>query len=246
MNRDQEPIDRRGLRRQDRARGLELARELGIDGRKALLSFCADKQKEASARGIACLALGFFRYKPAVPLLLELANDHDLSLVVNATRALEMIADQRAISRMLALAKEATRVEVRNRAIDVLGALGDQRAEETLVGILNNSAEAESTRCCAAEAIVGLRQPSEATIASLLGILKEPSPLLRWTALNTLGITCDQSTIPAIKAYLADKEIVPQLPATTTVASAARNALRNLRVCALPSSWRTRRLRRRG
>jgi HEAT repeat protein len=61
--------------------------------------------------------------------------------------------------------------------------------------------------------------------------LKESSALLRWAALNTLGILGDRSPIPAIQACLSDMEIVPDLPEVTTVASAAENALKNLKAC---------------
>jgi HEAT repeat protein len=162
MNREQEQINDEALRnRRRRERGLEFAKELGVDDEEALLRVCADRQQEASARGIACLALGFFGYKPAVPVLLELANDSDLGLVVNATRALEMITSPETVLPMLFLAKNATRVEVRNRAIDVLGTLGDNRAEETLVSALRDKAEAESTRCSAAAALGGLHEHSD-------------------------------------------------------------------------------------
>jgi HEAT repeat protein len=237
MNRTQKPNNREAVQRPKHwARGMEYAKKLGIEGEAELLKFCADGQGEASARGIACLALGCFEHKPAVPALLKLAEDDDLSLVVNATRALEMIGSLRALRPMISLAKRATRTEVRNRAIDVLGALGDKRAEETLVSILSDRAEAESTRVCAADALGGLRQHGDPAIACLLGVLREPSALLRWTALNTLGIMGDPSAIPAIQAYLVDQEIVPQLPSETTVASAAVNALKNLKVCAQHAS----------
>lgn len=232
MNRNQEPINREAVQRPKYwARGMEYAKELGIEGEPELLKFCADGQGGAAARGIACLALGCFEYKPAVPVLLKLADDDDLSLVVNATRALEMIADPRIVQPMLTLAKRATRVEVRNRAIDVLGMLGDSQAEETLVSILCDRREAESTRCSAADAIGGLPQHSGRAVSCLLEALKEPSALLRWTALNTLGLMGGPSVIPAVEACLSDKEIVPDLPEATTVASAAENALRNLKTC---------------
>jgi HEAT repeat protein len=232
MNRDQDQIDEQAMQLQKyRTRGNELAKKLGIDGEEALLRFCADKEQEVSARGTACLALGFFKYERAVPTLLQLADDPDLSLVVNATRALEMIADPRAFEPMLTLAKDATRVEVRNRAIDVLGMLGDSRAEETLVTILGDRREAESTRCSAADAIGGLPQHSGRAVPCLLEALKEPSALIRWTALNTLGLMGDQSVVPALQSCLSDKEIVPDLPEATTVANAAENALKNLKAC---------------
>jgi len=218
------------------ARGMEYAKELGVEDKAELLKFCADEQGGASARGIACLALGCFEYKPAVPVLLKLADDNDLSLVVNATRALELIGSLRAVLPMLSLAKGATRVEVRNRAIDVLGMLGDNRAEEALVSFLRDRAAAESTRCCAADAIGGLRQHSDRATVCLLDALKEPSALLRWTVLNTLGIMGDQNTIPAIQACLTDEEIVPCLPSEKTVGSAAEKALKNLKVWAQPAS----------
>lgn len=236
MNRNERQINREATRKKDRARGLELAKGLGVDGEKALLKFCTDKQEEVSARGVACLALGFLGYKPAVSVLIELANDNDLRIVNDATRALQMIPSRRAVQPMISLAKEATRIEVRNRAIDVLGTLGDKRAEETLVGILSNSAEAESTRRCAADAIGGLRQHSDVAMACLLGVLREPSALLRWTVLNTLGIMGDPSAIPAIQSCLVDEETVPHLLSETTVANAAENALKNLKVCAQPAS----------
>ncbi len=233
MNRNNKHLSTRAVRQPKYwARGIEYAKELGIEGEAELLKFCADGQADASARGIACLALGCFEYKPAVPALLKLAEDDDLSLVVNATRALEMIGSLRAVRPMMLLAKDATRVEVRNRAIDVLGMLGDHRAEELLLCILSDSTEAESTRVCAADALGGMHQHSDPAIACLVRVLSEPSALLRWTALNTLGITGDQSTIPAIQACLVDHEIVPQLPSKATVASAAENALKNLKVCA--------------
>jgi HEAT repeat protein len=223
-------------RKEERARGVELARGLGIKGEKGLLKFCLDERQKASERGVACLALGFLGYKPAIPVLLELANDADLAVVNGATRSLEMMPSRRATLPMVSLAKEATRTEVRNRAIDVLGTLGDKRAEETLVSILGNRAEDESTRCCAAAAMAGSRPPSDVAMACLLEALREPSALLRWTVLNTLGIVGNQNTIPAIKACLADQETVPNLPSKETVASAAENALKNLKVCAQPRS----------
>jgi len=213
-------------------RGVEYSKELGIENEVELLTFCANEQRDVSARGIACLALGCFEYKPAVPILVGLADHEDLGLVVNATRALSMIGSRKAVRPMISLAKNATRVEVRNRAIDVLGMLMDSRADETLVSILCDRGEAESTRSSAAAAIGGLRQHSDQAVLCLLEALREPSALVRWTALNTLGIMGDQSTIPAIQACLMDQDIVPQLPSETTVASAAENALRNLKVCA--------------
>jgi len=237
MNSNHGQIDKQTAQRKKyRDRGLALAEELGLDGEKSLLTFCADQKKESLARGTACLALGFLQYEPAVPTLLELADDPDLSLVVNATRALEMIADPRAFQPMLTLAKDATRVEVRNRAIDVLGMLGDNRAEETFVSILSDRREAESTRCSAADAIGCLPQHSGRAVSCLLEALKEPSALIRWTALNTLGLIGDQSVVPALHACLSDKEIVPDLPEATTVASAAENALKNLKACTQCSS----------
>jgi HEAT repeat protein len=237
MNRRGRQINREAiLRKEDKVRGVELAKGLGIKGQKGLLKFCLDKQQKASARGVACLALGFLGYKPAIPVLLELADDVDLAIVNGATRALRMMPSPRAVRPMISLAREATRTEVRNSAIDVLGMLGDKRAEETLVSILGNRAEDESTRCYAAGAMAGLGPPSDVAMACLLDALREPSALVRWTVLNTLGIVGNQNTIPAIKACLADQETVPHLPSKETVASAAENALRNLKVCAQPRS----------
>lgn len=223
-------------REEDRTQGLKLAKGLGLSDEKTLLKFCTDKRQKASARGIACLALGFLGYKAAIPVLLQLANDVDLTIVNDATRALQMMPSPRVVRPMISLAIGATSIEVRNRAIDVLGTLGDKRAEEILVSILGNLAEAESTRCCAADALAGLRSPSDVAMAALLDALREPSALLRWTVLNTLGIVGNQNTIPAIKACLADQERVSHLPSKATVASAAENALRNLNVCAQPTS----------
>jgi len=212
-------------------RGVEYSKELGIENEVELLKFCANEQGDVSARGIACLALGCFEYKPAVSVLVGLADHADLGLVVNATRALSMIGSRKAVRPMISLAKGATRVEVRNRAIDVLGMLMDSRAEETLVSVLCDCGEAESTRCSAAAAIGGLPQRSRRAVSCLLEALKESSALLRWTALNTLGILGDSSTIPAIQACLSDNETVPDLPEATTVANAAENALKNLKSC---------------
>src|SRR5262249_21052296 len=137
----------------------------------------------------------------------------------------------RALRPMISLAKRAGRTEVRNRAIDVLGALGHRQAEETLVRILGNRAEAESTRCCAAVAIGGMQRPGDGAIRCLVEALKEHSAILRWTILTELGVLGERRTIPDIQACLQDDEIVPQFPAKTTVASAAKNALKNLKVC---------------
>jgi HEAT repeat protein len=236
MNRDEK-------QKEYKARGLELAKGLGLASEKALLRLCADEQQEVSARGVACLALGFLRYKAAVPVLLKLANHRDIALVVNATRSLEMIGSLRAVGPMMSLAQGPTRTEVRNRAIDVLGALRDNRAERLLVAIVNSRAEDQSTRCCAADAIAGLQPHSEAALAGLLGLLKEPSAILRWTALNSLGVMGDRSAIPAIQALLEDKEIVSCLPSPQpSVSDAAEKALKNIKSCAqslsLPSRGR--------
>jgi hypothetical protein len=70
MNRNGRQINREAIRRkEDKVRGVELAKGLGIKGEKGLLKLCLDEQQKASARGIACLALGFFGYKPAIPVL---------------------------------------------------------------------------------------------------------------------------------------------------------------------------------
>ena len=62
MSWDQKQTSADAVQRQERhrARGLELAKGLGVDGEEALLRCCADGQSEASARGVACLALGFW------------------------------------------------------------------------------------------------------------------------------------------------------------------------------------------
>jgi hypothetical protein len=235
MRQNQGQLDRPSSQREmDKGRGMELAERLGLKDARTLLEFCDDENQTASQRALACLALGYLRYPAAVPVLVKLASDLDLRIVNDATRALEMLRSELAVRPMISLVQQERRVEVRNRAIDVLGAIGDPRTEALLVSILTNVAEIESTRCCAADAIGGLREHSNTAIASLKGALGERSPLLRWTALNTLGIMGDVTVIPTIKPLLDDSEIVPNLPSPTTVGSAAKNALKNLRVCRKP------------
>jgi len=215
----------------DWERGLEYAKKLGIEGQKELLRLCADTREDVSRRRLACLALGFFKYKAAVSVLLKLVDDDDLGLVLDSTLALGMIGSPRLVRPMISLAKGPARLDVRNRAIDVLGMLGDVRAEETLVGILRNRDEEESTRWYAADAIACLRKHSERAITCLLDTLKDTSALLRWHCLQALGTMGDQNSIPAIQACLTDEEIVPHLPSKETVSDAAQAAIRNIRAC---------------
>jgi|ERR1700683_12795 HEAT repeat protein len=212
-------------------RGYEYAKQLGARDEADLLRICSDRHHEAPARGRACLALGFTKYEKAVPALVKLANDDDLSVVVNATRALAMIGSRRAVLPMMRLAQAASRLEVRNRAVDVLGLIGDRRAERLLINIIGDEEADESTRCCAVQAIPGLPKGRARKSRCLTRILRHPSPLLRWNALNSLGVIGDYSALPEIRKHLKDKENVPGLPSKQTVSTAARAALRNIKVC---------------
>jgi len=211
----------------DRAQAERYLAELAMENPRDVLRCCADTREDIRRRGIACLALGHLRFDSAIPLLTKLANDEDLSLAINSMRALSAIRSQRATSPLMEIVKRSKREEVRNAAINALGSLGDKRAERMLRGILADHTESEFTRSYAAQSL-GFLGRGNLTVASLMGALQDPSPTIRWSALNSLGIIGDRRAISVIQMHLSDEAIVPSLPDHATVQDAARNALQNL------------------
>lgn len=210
--------------------GRRMMAELGLENEEALMRSCRDPKEDIARRGLACLALGYLRFRPAIRVLIGLAEDSDLRLVCESLRGLSLMGSTQPTRPLLRLLRHSSREEVRNAVINALGMLRDKRAIDVLVGILTDREESEYTRSYAAEAL-GLLEKTDRTIAALVEALKDPSPTIRWSAINSLGLTGDERLTEVLQACVSDHEVVPALPDRETVGSAAETALRNLESC---------------
>jgi len=218
----------RGHRPRDKATGQRLLSELGMTSDQEIVD-CCENPDEQSARQIkACLAAEHLGIRAAVPGLIRLLATDDIQLLEAASRALWMIGSHRSTLRLVSLIRDSKREDVRRCAVYAIGMLADRRAKQTLCHLLTDQSESEGIRTLAAEALLGLR-PRRETIRALIDALRDPSPSVRYSALNTLGIVAKQDVARVIREHLSDQTAVPGLPVEEgTVGRAAQSALDNL------------------
>jgi HEAT repeat protein len=74
----------------------------------------------------------------AVPALLEALTSSDESVVLFSLEMLAEIGFVEAVDHVRSLAESSTNRSIQSKAVEVLGRLGDQRAEQLLLGLLVN------------------------------------------------------------------------------------------------------------
>lgn len=152
----------------------------------------------------------------------------DLTRIVQAAKLLS--SDPSTTSRLVPLLETEQRMEVRQGILYALSWHGDLGTWDLMVRILADTRETPRVRGQAAEGLsymfheVTPGSPEfEAAVAVLREALKDPSPEVRYCAVNTLGATRHPPLIPVIEAMLEDK--TPVEGWVGTVADEAARAL---------------------
>ncbi|WP_199732705.1 MULTISPECIES: HEAT repeat domain-containing protein [Corallococcus] len=138
----------------------------------------------------------------------------DRSVIVPAAKALS--ADKSTTSRLLELLDVASHVDARHGILYALSWHADLRTWDLMVRILADPQEAPKVRGQAAEGLSymfhGVKMDSreaEVAVEALLMALKDPSPEVRYCAVNTLGATGHLPLVPVLKEMLADQTPAP-------------------------------------
>jgi HEAT repeat protein/WD40 repeat protein len=204
------------------------------------------KEPESELRITAAEALGRIGDDRAVPYLIEMTHDEDESVVLKALGALRKLKSPQSIEPLTVLLEHDSS-RIRQRSIDVLGQVGDAVVAEQLEQMLRND-RSEDVRAAAAKALGEIRDPGsvdslidalhgaftvrcraivalgeigeESALASLLAMLKEPAPEIRYHATQALA---------QMKHAVAAKNIEPLLTdSNSMVRRGAAKALETL------------------
>lgn len=203
--------------------------ELG-DNRAAAALVPLLKESNTELRIAAAEALGRIGDQRAVPYLLNLIEDEAEPVILKTLSSLRKIKKpETALPVMVLLQHENSRV--RQRACDVLGQVGDAVVAERLEQILKND-RAEDVRAAAAKALGEIRDPGsvdilidalhdafsircraivalgelgdEVALPSLLAMLKDPAPEIRYHATQSLAELGHETGIKNIQPLLDD------------------------------------------
>ncbi|MCY1042378.1 HEAT repeat domain-containing protein [Corallococcus sp. bb12-1] len=158
----------------------------------------------------------------------------DLGAIVEAAKLLS--SDRSTTATLLKLLETERRVETRQGLLYALCWHGDLGTWDLMIHILADPQEAPKVRGQAAEGLsymfMSVRTDSrefEAAVHALRGALKDPSPEVRYCAVNALGATGHPPLIPVLQAMGEDRTPVPGWMGTVSEeASRAIEALEGL------------------
>jgi HEAT repeat protein len=218
---------RRAVKRQSAQKEMEL---LQIGSEEALLRYCENQRQTAHNRLRACSAVAGLLGRAAVPFLLRLAADQGGGAVDAALHGLRCIGTRRATRLQMRALRVAKTDDGRQAALDALRSLGDRRSERLVSHVLLTDGCA-MTRELAAE-VLGYVHRGRRSARVLMLALSDPSPAVRWWALDSLSLSSLASALypsdlARIREYLSDQTTVPgvEFREKATVAWAARHAL---------------------
>ncbi|WP_300608658.1 HEAT repeat domain-containing protein [Methanohalophilus sp.] len=160
---------------------------IGEESIDLLVSYAKNQDNAVYSRTIAVIVLGEYGEK-AVPSLIQLLSDDEYFLLHPDVRsALNKIGDP-AVEPLIGLLDSAD-PDVKSRAIQTLGDIGDDRAIEPLGKVLND--ESEQVRDLAKSAIEAIENQSKDENLSLVSYGKTPDFYIedeRWDFLDKLDI----------------------------------------------------------
>ncbi|WP_296683793.1 MULTISPECIES: HEAT repeat domain-containing protein [unclassified Thiothrix] len=149
----------------------------------------------------AVVALGAMQAQTAIPALLDLLKDGDVSVRMSAVNALGAMQAQAAIPALLDLLKDGD-VSVRRSVVDVLGAMQAQAAIPALLDLLKDGDV--SVRINAVRVLGNMQV--QVAIPALLDLLNDGNVSVRINAVRVLGNMQVQVAIPALLGLLKDED----------------------------------------
>ncbi|WP_244982099.1 HEAT repeat domain-containing protein [Corallococcus exercitus] len=130
--------------------------------------------------------------------------------------ATNLSSDKSTTSTLLGLLQGETRVDTRHAILYALSWHGDLGQWDLMVGLLKDPKESPLIRGQAAEYLsydfMGVKTDSQefkVAVDALLEALKDPSPEVRYCAVNALGCTGHLPLIPALEEMRDDKTPAP-------------------------------------
>ncbi|MDD5678798.1 MAG: HEAT repeat domain-containing protein [Kiritimatiellae bacterium] len=208
-----------------KAQKARVAAEEQDQDRKRLAQLCTDLQaKDGQTRAEAAQELGRIGDPGSIKALLGALKDSEYPVRRNAIYALGWLQAKEAVPALLALAAQTPDICTKRRVVEALGLIGDRDAVDTLLAALK-----DSDRFVRQNAILSLGWLGDPrAVAPLTEVLKAPLERVGkgaffkqdqetgWTredmvcALRALGHIGDQTALPAIRDFLAQrKEGIP-------------------------------------
>lgn len=153
-------------------------------------------------RQAAANALGMIGDPSAIPQLLDVLHDERMGARGAAARALAMIGKP-ALAGLIAELRNKDSY-VRQYTATALGMVGDERAVEELVKMLNDQTEVPFVRHAAAEALVDI---GAAGVPGLILGLNDPDPEIREVIAEALELIGTAEAYEALSAWQSTEEV---------------------------------------
>jgi HEAT repeat protein len=190
----------------EKIRLLTLEALLRINDPEVLSTFAEALSEDGveEVRSFAAHALGYMKNNHAVPVLMDaLISDPSGQVRSKAAYSLGRLKNPRTLKVLLAALKDA-HVAVRRNAAQALGMLGDQRAEKSLMELMEHELDL-NVRCNIAKALGKLK--STQSIALLEKILiSDPQQKAVKSAMEGLGWIGNQQCFDILKAFQQSKQ----------------------------------------
>jgi HEAT repeat protein len=136
------------------ARALAAALARAVDAQDVLRDRLA-RITEPEARGFTAIALGLLRDRPAAPSIVELVrrSKYQPELLKAAATGMALLNDGEIVPELVSMLSSATGLSSQAAISAALGAIGDVRAVEPLIGMLEDSSKTARARAFAAVAL---------------------------------------------------------------------------------------------
>ena len=164
-------------------------------------------------RQLAARALGELKSSEATLFLIKVLEDPDDEVRIAAFQSLAQIKDFKATPTLIEIVgREDLEIEKRKKAIQTLGEIGDSRAVDPLVGILQGAEEKLKSTTAEALGRIGDKR----VLQPLMSILSEYTlpPEVREKAIWALWQLEAKEAVPSIMNLITEKVIKMQMPET--------------------------------
>ena len=189
-----------------------------------LLIILQEESNSIELRTLACWLLGRLNNHKAIPILLSILTHNKSELRQAAARALGDLKAQEATEQLIVTLMSEEDTEVAIAIVYSLGWLGDFKAFDILVSILEDQTKNTKIRGFAAEALGNLGEIK--AVIRLIMALADSSVEVRFWAAFSLGALKDLQALPALQRLAEQDEGI--LPNWGSVRDEAVEAIRSI------------------
>lgn len=193
----------------------------GVISLDSLLAVVRDRAVPAGIRATACWTAGRLGDKRAVFALLDAFRDPDPRVFTEAAQSLGLLQSKRALRPLVAALTGDDDSERRWVAAYAPGDLAEERAVESLIGVLTDGAEDAKVRAQAAESL-GYLMDGRA-VEPLIALLGDPSPEVRFWSAFAHSWLRDRRALPELRRLAAEDSA--EVPGWWSVGKEASDAI---------------------